>query len=290
MKLSTAGDRLPSNIYSGSQCDQDDLLNFVNGPQLAYEHLDWFPSHSRLSSESTFCLWSSDQLQAVLSVAPETQDFAWLRFFFTRRDGNHNPNFSVLFKHARYWLGSQGVSKLYSLSHRDWFERLLIDNGFKAETQLISLVTGQISGTPPKLESKVVIRPLHSNDLPEIGALDKVCFSPPWQLNEAGLEKCYISGEYSSLGSINGKPVAYQVTTRLFDRLHLARLAVHPQARGRGIARALLFDLSAHFEGSNVEAIGVNTQVDNQASLKLYSSLGFKQDGPLIPVYSFDLS
>lgn len=277
-------------IQTGDQFDQDDLGRFVNGPQLAYEHLDWFPSHSRLSSESTFCLTLSEQLQAVLSVAPETKDFAWLRFFFTRRDGNHSANFNLLFEQARDWLISRGISRLFSLSHREWFERLLINNGFGVENQLISLVTGQISGTPPALAPDIIIRPMRLSDLPDIFILDKVCFSPPWQLNQASLEKCYLSGGYASLVTVDGTLVAYQVTTRLFDRLHLARLAVHTQERGRSLARALLFDLSAHFEGSNVEAIGVNTQVDNQASLKLYSSLGFEQDGPLIPVYNFELS
>ncbi len=287
--MSLAGEQLNPNIFSGDGCDQAELLAFVNSPVLSYEHLDWFPSKSRLSEESTFCLYSPEQLEATLSAAPETPDFAWLRFFFTRRDGNHNSNFNLLLDYALTWLKSQGVPRLFSLTTSEWFENLLIATGFEVQNRLISLVTDQLSGTAPQPLPGMIIRPIRMSDLTEICNLDQLCFSPPWQLNRSGLEKCYSLGEYVSLAAIDGKPIAYQVTTRFLDNLHLARLAVHPHFRGRGIAKALLFDLAEHFEDGSIESISVNTQIDNLSSLGLYTSLGFKQEGSLLPVYCLHL-
>jgi len=281
---------LSLNIRPGDVCDQTELLNFINSPVLAYEHLDWFPTKSRLSEQSTFCLYSSEKLEAILSVAPETQDFAWLRFFFTRRDGRHSTNFNLLLEYALIWLKNQGVPRLFSLATSGWFENLLITKGFNVQDRVISLITSQISGSLPNTSSDLMIRPMRLSDLPEIEELDRLCFSPPWQLNDISLEKCYISSEYSSLAVLAGKPIAFQITTRFLDNLHLARLAVAPKMRGRGIAKALLVDLSAHFEDGNIDLISVNTQVDNHPSLGLYKSLGFKQEGSLIPVYYFDLT
>lgn len=277
------------NICPGDACGQTELLNFINSPVLAYEHLDWFSSKSRLTEQSTFCLYSSEKLEAILSVAPETQDFSWLRFFFTRRDGRHSTYFNLLLEHALMWLKNNGVPRLFSLATSGWFENLLIIKGFHVQNRVISLVNSQISGSLPYSSSDLVIRPMRLCDLPEIEALDRLCFSPPWQLNDLSLEKCYISSEYSSLAAVAGKPIAYQITTRFLDNLHLARLAVDPKMRGKEIAKALLMDLSAHFEDGNINSFSVNTQLDNHPSLRLYNSLGFKQEGSLIPVYCFDL-
>ena len=277
-------------ILSGDNCNQAELLNFVNGPNLAYEHLDWFASKSRLAEQSTFCLCSSQQLEATLSVAPETQDFAWLRFFFSRRDGKHNSNFSLLFEHALTWLKSEGIPTLFSLATSEWFESLLISYGFRVQNQVVSLVTNQISITQREPFPNILIRPIRLSDLPAIGHLDNLCFLPPWQLNQASLKKCYVSSEYASMATIAEKPIAYQMTTRFFDHLHLARIAVHPQYRGKSIAKALLNNLSAHFESGNIESISVNTQIDNHSSLGLYTSIGFSQEDSLLPVYCFDLT
>ncbi len=276
-------------IESGAIGDQAELLGFINGTHLAYEHLDWFTSKSRLAEQSTFCLHSPDQLEAILSVAPEMQDFAWLRFFYTRRDGKHSTNFDLLFQFASGWLKDQGVTRLFSLSTSDWFENLLIASGFQVQNRLISLVTSQILRTTQEPLPELPIRPMRLGDLPEIEELDRLCFSAPWQLNQTSLEKCYHSGEYVSLASVEGKPIAYQITTRFLDHLHLARLAVHPDLRRRGIAKMLLNDLAQHFENGEIESISVNTQIDNLSSLGLYASLGFKQEGNLLPVFCYDL-
>lgn len=277
-------------IQSGDICDQAELLAFLNGSNLAYEHLDWFPSKSRLAEPSTFCLYSQDQLEAILSVAPDNEEFAWLRFFFTLRDGRHRSNFNILFKHASMWLKEQGVRRLFSMATSNWFEILLIENGFQVQNRLISLVTSQFTGMTKESSINAQIRPMRLSDLDEIGELDNLCFSAPWQFNHASLEKCYRLGAYASLATINEKPIAYQITTHFLDHLHLARVAVHPDWRGHGIAKVLLYDLEAHFEDNEIDSISVNTQVDNLASLALYASLGFQQEGNLLPVYSLDLT
>ena len=277
-------------IKSGDICDQAELLALVNSPNLAYEHLDWFPTKSRLAEKSTFCLFSPDQLEAILCVKPEIQDFAWIRFYITHRDGKHKNKFDQLFNHAISWLKDQAIPHLYSLASSVWFENLLTEHGFVVQNQLISLGTNQISGTKTHTHTPILVRPMRLGDLPEINQLDSVCFSAPWQLNQASMEKCYLSGAYASVASVEGNPIAYQVTNQFLNHLHLARVAVHPDWQGQGIAKALLFDMAEYFENSGCESISVNTQVDNLASLGLYTSLGFRQEDCLIPVYCFDLT
>lgn len=276
-------------IRSGNEDSQAELLRFINSPQLAFEYLDWFPSRSRLAEPSTFYLCSEQGIAALISVAPEKPSFAWIRFFYSWRDGRHGEYFSKLLNHACDWLIQRCTQQLYCLAPNDWVENLLVGNAFQQQNQIISLSTPAISGSAPMLKPGIRIRPTRLGDLPQIEELDNICFQPPWQMNPASVEKSYFACEYASLAEVDGSIVAYQMTTRTFDNLHLARIAVHPDFRGLGIARALLFDLKEHFEDTGVESVSVNTPVDNKPSLRLYHSLGFRQVGSLLPVFQKQL-
>ncbi len=281
---------MSQKILQGKDFPANQLRAFINGPQLAFEHLDWLPSQSRLSEESTFCLMDDDEIQAVLSVAPENRNFAWVRFFFSQRDGNHNANFDQLLDHAKIWLKTKQIPQLFSLATSDWFERLLKRSVFRPTNQIISLNCQKIQDTvvhPPK---DVQIRPMRLADIPELESLDELCFRPPWQLNQSSLEKSYIKGTNSCVASQAGRLVGYQITDNVFDHLHLARIAVHPDLQNQGVAHQLITEMINFFKDYNIQTYSVNTQADNFASLRLYHSFGFKEEGRPTPVYLFEIN
>lgn len=281
---------MSQKILQGKDFPANQLRAFINGPQLAFEHLDWLPSQSRLSEESTFCLMDDDEIQAVLSVAPENRNFAWVRFFISQRDGNHNANFDQLLDHAKIWLKTKQIPQLFSLATSDWFERLLKRSVFRPTNQIISLNCQKIQDTvvhPPK---DVQIRPMRLADIPELESLDELCFRPPWQLNQSSLEKSYIKGSNSSVASQAGRLVGYQITDNVFDHLHLARIAVHPDLQNQGVAHQLITEMINFFKDYNIQTYSVNTQADNFASLRLYHSFGFKEEGRPTPVYLFEIN
>ena len=281
---------MSQKILQGKDFPSNQLKAFIYGPQLAFEHLDWLPSQSRLSEESTFCLMDDGEIQAVLSVAPENPHFAWLRFFFAKRDSMHNANFEQLIDHAKIWLKDNQISKLYSLATSEWIERLLITNGFQLNNQIVSLSSQELTVKAQTLPETLQIRPMRLDDIPEIESLDELCFRPPWQLNQSSLEKSYSKGANSSVVSQAGKLVGYQITDNVFDHLHLARIAVHPDMQGRGFARQLMAEMISFFKDYNIQTYSVNTQADNLASLRLYHSFGFKEEGRPTPVYLFEIN
>lgn len=280
---------MSQKILQGKDFPSNQLQAFINGPQLGFEHLDWLPSQSRLSEASTFCLIDDDKIQAVLSVAPENRNFAWLRFFFTQRDGNHNANFEQLFEHAKAWLKDKQIPKLYALSTSEWIERLLIKHGFQLDNQIVSLSSQELTVKARTLPENLQIRPMRLNDIPELEGLDELCFRPPWQLNQSSLEKSYIKGANSSVVSHGGRLIGYQISDNIFDHLHLARIAVHPDFQGKGIARQLMAEMINYFGDYAIQTYSVNTQADNLASLRLYHSFGFKEEGRPTPVYLFEI-
>ncbi len=280
---------LSQKILQGKDLPSNELRAFINGPQLGFEHLDWLPSQSRLSEESTFCLMDDDEIQAVLSVAPENRNFAWLRFFFTHWDGNHTTNFDYLFEHAKTWLANKQIPQLFSLTTSEWIERLLIKHGFQLDNKIVSLSSQELTVKAQTLPENLHIRPMRLNDISELESLDELCFRPPWQLNQSSLEKSYSKGAHSSLVSQSGRLVGYQISDNVFDHLHLARIAVHPDFQGKGIARQLMADMIDNFKASAIQTYTVNTQADNLASLRLYHSFGFKEEGRPTPVYLFQI-
>ncbi|MFN3492474.1 MAG: GNAT family N-acetyltransferase, partial [Anaerolineales bacterium] len=69
---------------------------------------------------------------------------------------------------------------------------------------------------------------------------------------------------------------------------HLARLAVRPEAQGRGVASALVSHLIQNLNSNQNGNLSVNTQEDNFASLALYKKLGFSKTGEYFPVLIYN--
>jgi len=62
-------------------------------------------------------------------------------------------------------------------------------------------------------------------------------------------------------------------------RYLVANVAVHPDYRRRGIARALMHEALGHIESWNGQNIYLQVESDNEAAIALYDSLAFEQRG-----------
>ena len=69
-----------------------------------------------------------------------------------------------------------------------------------------------------------------------------------------------------------------------------ARLAVEPRLQNQHIGSALIRDLFLYSLENDIHEVTVNTQSDNQASLALYTKLGFSITGEKYPVFTYHLS
>lgn len=70
-------------------------------------------------------------------------------------------------------------------------------------------------------------------------------------------------------------PLAYAITGVAGPRAYVQRLAVHPDARRRGLGRGLLADGLTWARRRGAHTAVVNTHVDNAAARHLYESVGF---------------
>jgi ribosomal protein S18 acetylase RimI-like enzyme len=114
-------------------------------------------------------------------------------------------------------------------------------------------------------------------DRDDVLTLDRRAFEPFWQLGPVGLRDAITATPVARfrVGRDAGRVAAYGVTGRAGSQGYLQRVAVDPDARGRGWGRAVVADALRWLWDEGATTAHVNTQVGNDAALTLYESYGF---------------
>lgn len=122
--------------------------------------------------------------------------------------------------------------------------------------------------------------------IPQIAALERVCFSDPWSENsiaselENRLSFWLVAQEY-------GQVLGYIGSQTVLGETDIMNLAVSPEHRRRGIAKALLNALTDALKAQGNRCISLEVRQSNLPAQALYEQLGFSQVG-LRPNYYRD--
>jgi ribosomal-protein-alanine N-acetyltransferase len=129
------------------------------------------------------------------------------------------------------------------------------------------------------------IRPMATEDLTRVHALDKKCFSTPWTLNNFRFEVeenpashqwvAEIKTEDSRQADLAGAIVIWL----LVDEIHIATLSVDPAYRRQKVATKLL--CTALRTGFTLGAVSATLEVreGNLVAQRLYQKFGFRLEG-----------
>ena len=118
------------------------------------------------------------------------------------------------------------------------------------------------------------IVPMTAAHVPQIAALEGVCFSDPWPeaailpelTNALSLWLVAVSGD-SVLGYVGGQTV--------MDESDMMNLAVAPACRRQGIARALITALMKALQKKGSGSLTLEVRASNAGAIALYESMGF---------------
>ena len=119
--------------------------------------------------------------------------------------------------------------------------------------------------------------------------VDRAAFSEPWQMSTDDMKAAMQGAVLSTVAESPHGVVGFQISTPSPAGGHLARLAVHPSAQGRGLGRRLVREVLAHFAAQGAARVTVNTWRENAAALALYQKLGFRPTGKAFPLYRLPL-
>lgn len=130
----------------------------------------------------------------------------------------------------------------------------------------------------------IKIRSMTLDDIEAVHSIDELSFSMPWseksyryEIMENPASKLWVAetqGVNSAI-SIVGMIVVWMI----LDEIHIATLAVHPDFRGKGIARNLLIVSLREAIKRGIRLATLEVRANNQAAQDLYNDFGFVVSG-----------
>jgi len=126
----------------------------------------------------------------------------------------------------------------------------------------------------------IVIREMAYDDLSQVYAIEKLCFTTPWSINSFKYELNH-KDTILKVAIFDNKIIGYICIRTILDVTHILNIAVLPEFRRRGIGsmllRVALDELSLVRQDINMVTLEVRES--NTAAIKLYEKFGFKVIG-----------
>jgi ribosomal-protein-alanine N-acetyltransferase len=141
------------------------------------------------------------------------------------------------------------------------------------------------------------IRRMRPQDLDEILQIERACFRHPWS---AEMFRRELEHDWSTI-MVAMEPVppeerpphppgkgaesdkwritGFLIYWNVHDEVHVLNLAVRPEHRRRGVARALMMEASARGRANGAALLTLEVRRTNEAALELYRTLGFRAVG-----------
>jgi ribosomal-protein-alanine N-acetyltransferase len=268
--------------------DQRQISNLMRFSPHIHHHLDWRYPLDWIGSSPFFVLESQGMVVAALACPPDPPKIAWIRLFVSS-GVPLEKSWQALWETTLLDLTDKGRYTVAVIVLNDWFLDLLRASGFLNRQDIVLLESDVRYPAGVFSPPDVSVRPMLQNDIPVVADVDAEAFDPLWQNSLFSLEQAYPQAALATVAEVNGQLIGYQISTRNALGLHLARLAVRPALKGRGVGRALVVDLFQKAVQNGCPRLTVNTQSDNAASLALYKKTGFHETGERFPVYQLQI-
>lgn len=240
----------------------------------AHIHLDWVDPLSFLEQNAGYLLMDGDAIIALAIMPNAPVGVKWCRAFYHCGTVAFHTAWREFWE--RYLLLDQPRGVILGVmdprvSARD----VLIENGFIAPTEVVTL-RRSLSNEEDLGKYIGSITRMDQSSAEMVEGIDKICFPPIWRFTLRSIQKGLSVPGICTKMTIEGKVIGYQISNFGYSSIHLARLAVLPEYQGKGYAKLILKDLLKRSLEYNVYEASVNTQSDNQASLRLYEKFGFR--------------
>jgi len=130
----------------------------------------------------------------------------------------------------------------------------------------------------PINNSLLEINPPQSNRLPEVAALDRICFGGLWSVEGYRQE---LNNPNSDLLALSIAPdcqiIGISCAWSILDESHITLLGIHPQYRDQGLGQILLLQLLQKARKRGLKRATLEVRESNQIALYLYKKFGFQQ-------------
>lgn len=127
--------------------------------------------------------------------------------------------------------------------------------------------------------NKIIIVPLTKELVPQVAAIEAVCFSEPWS-ESAYMEACE-KEDYLYIVATDEAGRAIGMCGLIIGpfEAEVMNVAVHPDYRGQGIAGRLMDALLVAGEARGVKEFTLEVRVGNTPAIHVYEAHGFVGEG-----------
>ncbi|HVP68919.1 MAG TPA: ribosomal protein S18-alanine N-acetyltransferase [Anaeromyxobacteraceae bacterium] len=130
----------------------------------------------------------------------------------------------------------------------------------------------------------LAFRRMRAADVPRIMEIERAAFSYPWSED---LVRRELTHEFSTVllaaeprREASGERIlGFVISWLVYDELHVLNVAVAPEARRQGVARALLGEAEASARSQGARIATLEVRRSNRAAIALYRSLGYRDAG-----------
>jgi ribosomal protein S18 acetylase RimI-like enzyme len=183
--------------------------------------------------------------------------------------------------------------QIISYGSERWLAQALKSAGFAIADRIQFYELASLSQLTASMTDGAYVAHLQAaghEHLEPLAQLDSESFPPLWHFGYQDMLELLIRCRVQ-VAIWNDTLIGYSaVSTNSESEAQLARIAVHPQAQGRGIGRQLLMDSIQYAVSNGFDALILNTQTDNSRSQNLYQAFGFRSIGAPIPIWSISIA
>ena len=123
----------------------------------------------------------------------------------------------------------------------------------------------------------ITIAKMSREHLLEVASIEEMSFSLPWSLESLEL---MLTEQASALVALeDGRVLGYVGMMCVLDEGQIINVAVHPDARRRGVGRSLMQAAEAYAKERGIVFLSLEVRESNFAARSLYSSLGWEEQG-----------
>lgn len=274
-------------VTSFRPVDRQVVLRFISHQSHVHYHLDWeaVPVWLHDTANLTALAWQAGRLRGVMTFTPPHNGACWLRLLGITAE-NRTAIFLALWNFLLPLLIENDVQIVAGMSNHAWVVPLLEKAGFTQQDSVVNFTRSAFQAVPLARPATIKLRDIQTEaEINQAIHIDHTAFAPLWQMRGADQRAAAQRAVSYKLAQEGKQAVAYQMTMRYDNSIHLARLATLPDYQGKGIGRILVCDLLVYARQTKAYLITVNTQASNLQSQRLYESLGFHREPDGLPIY-----
>lgn len=265
--------------------DHRQIASLIFHETNTHRHLDWRSALDWIGTQNYWVLDDNGSLTAAFACPEDPPGVAWVRLF-THQSHLAGPEaWSAIWEGAKDEIfRTSSQTTVAAIVVKQWFQEILLNHGFNSQQDIVLLNRPGDRPVPSIMMHGFHIRSMRSADLSAVARLDLAAFGSFWHNTEDSLQRAFAQAIHATVAENESGMVGYQISTGNPFGAHLARLGVRPEAQGRGVGSTLVHELIHRLGLLPLGRLSVNTQEDNNVSMRLYRRLGFMLTGETYPV------